>query len=62
MPAPHKHGATEMFCVVSGELDHVVNRKSQILKRGMAGDVKPADSVRHKTGPSVRRGRRVGAR
>ena len=48
----HKHGATEMFYVVSGELDHVVNGKSQILKPGMAGFVKPPDSVRHKTGPA----------
>jgi quercetin dioxygenase-like cupin family protein len=48
----HKHGATEMFYVVSGELDHVVNGKSQILKPGMAGYVKPPDSVRHKTGPA----------
>ena len=46
----HKHGATEMFYVVSGELDHVVNGKSQVLKPGMAGYVKPPDSVRHKTG------------
>jgi quercetin dioxygenase-like cupin family protein len=48
----HKHGATEMFYVVTGELDHVVNGKSQILKPGMAGYVKPPDSVRHKTGPA----------
>ena len=48
----HKHGAIEMFYVVSGELDHVVNGKSQILKPGMAGFVKPPDSVRHKTGPA----------
>jgi len=46
----HKHGATEMFYVVSGELDHVVNGKSEILKPGMAGYVKPPDKVRHKTG------------
>jgi quercetin dioxygenase-like cupin family protein len=48
----HKHGATEMFYVVSGELDHIVNGKSQILKPGMAGYVKVPDSVRHKTGAS----------
>ena len=44
----HKHGAIEMFYVVSGELEHVVNGKSQILKPGMSGFVKPPDSVRHK--------------
>ena len=48
----HKHGAIEMFYVVSGELDHVVNGKSQILKPGMTGYVKPPDTVRHKTGPA----------
>jgi quercetin dioxygenase-like cupin family protein len=48
----HKHRAIEMFYVVSGELEHVVNGKSQILKPGMSGFVKPPDSVRHKTGPA----------
>ena len=47
-----KHGATEMFYIVSGELEHIVNGKSQILKPGMAGYVKVPDSVRHKTGPA----------
>jgi len=48
----HAHGAIEMFYVVSGELEHVVNGSSQILKPGMAGFVKPPDRVRHKTGPA----------
>ena len=48
----HAHGAIEMFYVVSGELEHVVNGKSQILKAGMTGYVKPPDQVRHKTGPA----------
>jgi quercetin dioxygenase-like cupin family protein len=48
----HKHGAIEMFYIVSGELDHVVNGKSHVLKPGMTGYVKPPDSVRHKTGPA----------
>lgn len=48
----HTHGAIEMFYVLSGELEHVVNGKSQILKAGMAGYVKPPDTIRHKTGPS----------
>lgn len=48
----HQHGALEMFYVVTGELDHVVNGKSQILKPGMSGYVKPPDKVRHKTGPA----------
>ena len=48
----HKHGAIEMFYVLSGELEHVVNGKSEILKPGMAGYVKPPDTIRHKTGPA----------
>ena len=48
----HQHGAIEMFYVVSGELEHVVNGKSEILKPGMSGFVKPPDKVRHKTGPA----------
>jgi quercetin dioxygenase-like cupin family protein len=48
----HAHGAVEVFYVLSGELDHVVNGKSQLLKAGMAGFVKPPDRVRHKTGPA----------
>jgi quercetin dioxygenase-like cupin family protein len=41
-----------MFYVLSGELEHVVNGKSQILKPGMAGYVRPPDKIRHKTGPA----------
>jgi quercetin dioxygenase-like cupin family protein len=48
----HAHGAIEIFYVLSGELEHVVNGKSQILKPGMAGFVRPPDKVRHKTGPA----------
>ena len=46
----HKHGAIEIFYVLSGELEHVVDGKSQILKPGMTGYVRPPDTVRHKTG------------
>lgn len=48
----HTHGAIEMFYVLSGELEHVVNGKSEILKPGMAGFVRPPDKIRHKTGPA----------
>lgn len=48
----HQHGAIEIFYVLSGELEHVVNGKSQILKPGMVGYVKPPDKIRHKTGPA----------
>jgi quercetin dioxygenase-like cupin family protein len=48
----HVHGAVETFFVLEGELEHVVNGKSQILKPGMLGTVRPPDKVRHKTGPA----------
>ena len=48
----HAHGAIEIFYVISGELEHVVNGTSQILKPGMVGYVKPPDKIRHKTGPA----------
>ena len=48
----HPHGAIEMFYVVSGELEHVVNGKSYMLGPGMTGYVRPPDKVRHKTGPA----------
>lgn len=48
----HAHGAIEIFYVVSGELEHVVNGRSQVLGPGMSGYVRPPDKVRHKTGPA----------
>jgi len=46
----HAHGAIEMFYVLAGELEHVVNGKSEFLRPGAAGYVRPPDKVRHKTG------------
>ena len=48
----HQHGAIEMFYVLSGELEHVVNGKPEKLGPGMTGHVRPPDKVRHKTGPA----------
>ena len=48
----HAHPAIEIFYVLSGELEHVVNGKSYILKPGMVGFVKPPDKVQHKVGPA----------
>jgi quercetin dioxygenase-like cupin family protein len=45
----HQHGVTEIFYVLEGELEHIVNGRSYPLKPGMLGFVKPPDSVRHKT-------------
>ena len=44
----HVHGATEIFYVLSGELEHVVNGKSLTLGPGMIGHVRPPDAVRHR--------------
>ena len=48
----HQHGAIEMFYVLSGELDHIVNGEEPDPEAGMSGFVKPPDKVRHKTGPA----------
>jgi quercetin dioxygenase-like cupin family protein len=53
----HKHGVTEIFYVLEGELEHIVNGRSHLLKPGMLGFVQPPDAVRHKTaagGPPAR--------
>ncbi len=44
----HVHGATEIFYVLSGELEHVVNGKTLTLGPGMIGHVRPPDTVRHR--------------
>src|SRR5438876_294803 len=49
----HVHGATEIFYVLSGELEHVVNGKSVTLGPGMLGFVRPPDGVRHRVKPGA---------
>lgn len=44
----HRHGAIEIFYVLSGTLDHVVNGASHELTEGMVGIVKPGDDVIHR--------------
>ncbi len=44
----HHHGATEILYIVSGRMDHVVNGESHVLEPGMAGIVRPGDSVVHR--------------
>lgn len=46
----HVHGTTEIFYVLSGELEHIVNGRSELLGPGMIGFVRPPDKVRHKVG------------
>ncbi len=44
----HAHGSLEIFYVVEGVLEHIVNGTSYILTPGMAGFVHAGDEVIHK--------------
>jgi mannose-6-phosphate isomerase-like protein (cupin superfamily) len=44
----HVHGTVEIFYVLSGELDHIVNGESHILTPGMVGMVRTGDRVVHR--------------
>jgi len=46
-PPAHVHGSVEVFYVLSGILDHVVNGESHLLGPGMVGIVRPGDRVSH---------------
>lgn len=48
----HRHGATEVFYVLSGALEHVVDGVSEILGPGDLGFVRPPSRVNHKTDPA----------
>lgn len=50
----HPHGSTEIFYVLSGELEHVVNGQTTMLRPGMVGFVRPPDRVRHRTAVETR--------
>lgn len=43
----HPHGSTEIFYVLSGELEHIVNGERHLLTPGMLGFVRPPDEVNH---------------
>ena len=45
----HQHDQTEIFFVLEGSLEHVVNGESTILEPGMLGQVQPPDFVNHVT-------------
>ena len=47
----HYHGATEVFYVLSGELEHVVDGVSETLRPGDLGFVRPPSAVNHRTAP-----------
>lgn len=44
----HNHTSIEIFYVLSGELEHVVNGESHLLTPGMVGIVRPGDEVNHR--------------
>lgn len=44
----HRHGSIEIFYILSGTMDHVVNGASHVLEPGMIGIVRPEDSVVHR--------------
>jgi quercetin dioxygenase-like cupin family protein len=55
-PRNHVHGRVEILYVLSGQLDHIVNGVSHVLKPGMAGIVRPGDQVAHRVpGPDTTR-------
>lgn len=47
----HYHGATEVFYVLSGELEHVVDGVFETLRPGDLGFVRPPSAVNHRTAP-----------
>jgi quercetin dioxygenase-like cupin family protein len=44
----HIHGTNEIFYVLSGRMDHIVNGESNALEPGMVGIVRKGDTVSHK--------------
>lgn len=55
-PRNHVHTRVEILYVLSGQLDHIVNGVSHVLKPGQAGIVRPGDQVAHRIpGPDTTR-------
>jgi len=46
--AAHVHGANEVFYVLSGEMEHVVNGESYLIRPGMVAIVRAGDEVVHR--------------
>lgn len=44
----HTHARVEIFYILSGRLDHIVNENSSVLEPGMVGIVRPGDGVVHR--------------
>ena len=50
---PHQHKSLEIFYVLSGEFEHIVNDTLHVLTPGMVGIVRPGDWVRHQVRSST---------
>ncbi len=48
----HRHGVTETFYLLEGELEQVINGKGVKLTPGTSVSVRATDTVRHKSGPN----------
>lgn len=48
----HRHGVSETFYVLEGELEQGINGKPVKLTPGMSVSVRSTDTVRHKSGPA----------
>ena len=44
----HLHESIEIFYILEGEFDHIVNGVHNVLRPGMVGIVRPGDSVIHR--------------
>ncbi len=49
----HTHSKVEIFYILAGELDHIVNGESHLLTPGMVGIVRPGDEVVHRVASDV---------
>ena len=49
----HVHTRVEVFYILEGRLDHVVNGASHLLDPGMVGIVRPGDEVIHRVASEV---------
>ena len=47
----HSHGVTEIFYILEGTLEHVVNGESHILTEGRGGEGKPPEGGNHSGNP-----------
>jgi mannose-6-phosphate isomerase-like protein (cupin superfamily) len=47
-PRAHRHGAVEIFYVLEGTLDHIVNGESHVIGAGGVAVVRPGDTVVHR--------------